>query len=174
MSDPDPWVDPTNDYRPAPPPSDSYDWLGVGDQAQSLIDRLTARAAIDANGMTPESLAQIIDDVLTVAEAWARGEVPLGQAATLTTPQERFLAYRFVRPTNDALRRLVDAIIDHTQHPRDGWCYRTTGGIFTEAQIRYAGGRTEKRGDDVVIIFPASVPVQVTPTQTAARYVPQD
>jgi hypothetical protein len=69
-------------------------------------------AALAAAGVATQDEADArIDEVLALAAEWERGAVPLAEVAKLTTPQDRFLVARFVRPQPPAFRRLIDALI---------------------------------------------------------------
>ena len=80
-------------------------------ELDSAVDRITAQALISAGLTSRDEAASLIDAVIDAARRWHRGELPLTDVRALFTPQERFLAARFVRPRPAALMALFDALV---------------------------------------------------------------
>ncbi len=125
------------------------------DVAESGIVATLTEAAL--RSMHCESAAEAWDrigEVLTIAEEWAAGRLPIWELGKLTTPQERFAAVRFTKPEPTSLRDAIDALIDATPDPDHGHVYRTKHGCLTEAEIVAAGGSWRMVDGRVVITFP--------------------
>jgi hypothetical protein len=120
-------------------------------------------AALDrAAFANPGEAQEAIGGILAMADAWARGDLPLAEVGRLSTGYERFLAVRFgPRPVPKTLLRLIDALIDAVPGP-DGYAYRTKDGLYTEAEIAAAKGTyvRDLATGKVAIRFPLHTPRQ--------------
>lgn len=102
------------------------------------------------------------DKVLAVVRAYRAGRVPLLDVRRHTTGRERFVATVATppgHPDRAGLLATLDELVATDPTSADGWAYATPAGVFTEAEIREAGGRSFKAEDGRVgLEFPLSTP----------------
>lgn len=107
----------------------------VGDAAAKTMDRLTAAALIHAGIASYEEAMSVIDAALQMATAWAAGGLSLDDVRRSSTPAERFLLARFVRPMPPDVVRLFDALVDTDMTAKDGLLYRTKHGLIPRQEM---------------------------------------
>jgi len=109
------------------------------------------------------------DGVLALCRAYRDGIGSLLDIRRYSTGRERFTAVAFT-PLADPDRGLLLAVLDELvatdPTSADGWAYSTSKGVFTEADIRAAGGRTFRAEDGRIgVEFPASLPWERRPNR---------
>lgn len=138
------------------------------------LDKITAEAIFAAGLASPAEADAVIDDVLRLAEDWRSGRVPLDEVRRLSSPQERFLAARVVRPQPPHLAALFDALIDDDRTDPEADQYRTKHGIFSLAELRWAGAQVTRADGRLRILFPVRHPWAVRPETDEKGRVTRD
>lgn len=102
--------------------------LTVEQGAINALDAVTDLAWTNVGLQSRAEAEAVIDEVLIMAGNWHTGGLTLAEVKRTSTPQERFLAARFIRPHPPSLRALFDALVDEQ-------AFRTKHGLFTEEML---------------------------------------
>lgn len=130
----------------------------AGPVVSGQLAKITEEALRTCGCATPAEADRLIADVLALARQWFDGALPLVEVRRLTTPQERYLAARFVRPQPKELRALLDALVADNPAAPGGYAYATPYGTFTATDLREAQAKMDSVDGDLRIRFPQRQP----------------
>lgn len=123
------------------------------------MDRFARILDLRPNTPRPEEERQAIEDILSAAEAWARGECALNDVmqlgisenwdGTISRAKSRHIAYWTARRTNDPRRHDLAKVMDISAdarlvHTRQGYYTREDLAILRETHLRVLNFQAQK------------------------------